>query len=387
MAEKQLKTLRLHGLDNIYTIPSTAEDVGARPDTWLPTIAEIGAAPAGFGYGEFLSGVTSATEEELVANLNSIISTMDNYTTKQMRMKLQFLGTELYFLTTIYKHTAVYAMATFQAPRHGGIFLQTIYTSDSWNPIEWVNPPMATDVEYRTTERIDGKAVYKMKDSNGIVKYRLDGETTWNSYAPIFDAAPAGFGLGKSVSAASDGNFDNCLAPGWYHLNKSQTICGVTATYWMLHVVAYADGTNVSEQHLYCSNSKGPYHFVRSKQSTTWSEFEIENPPMDAGVEYRTTERYKGKPVYRKLIEYSNTDTIGSATSVTTTNIPHDISNLDNAIRCDGKLGTYILPYLSLAGNITAVVGVTSTTIQLRISNTEWTNRNWAFDLAYTKTT
>jgi hypothetical protein len=29
MSEKNLKSLRFHGLDDIYKIPSTAEDVGA----------------------------------------------------------------------------------------------------------------------------------------------------------------------------------------------------------------------------------------------------------------------------------------------------------------------------------------------------------------------
>lgn len=31
MAEKQLKSLKLHGLDDIYTIPSKPEDIGAAP--------------------------------------------------------------------------------------------------------------------------------------------------------------------------------------------------------------------------------------------------------------------------------------------------------------------------------------------------------------------
>lgn len=34
----------------------------------------------------------------------------------------------------------------------------------------------------------------------------------------------------------------------------------------------------------------------------TWSEWEVENPPMSLGVEYRTTERWEGKPVYTKLV-------------------------------------------------------------------------------------
>lgn len=40
------------------------------------------------------------------------------------------------------------------------------------------------------------------------------------------------------------------------------------------------------------------------KKSGTWGDPEWINPPMELGVEYRTTERYLGKPLYKKLIEF-----------------------------------------------------------------------------------
>jgi hypothetical protein len=51
-----------------------------------------------------------------------------------------------------------------------------------WQPWEYENPPMITGEEYRTTERIDSKAVYKKKKTSGAILYRLDGETEWKSY-------------------------------------------------------------------------------------------------------------------------------------------------------------------------------------------------------------
>ena len=36
----------------------------------------------------------------------------------------------------------------------------------------------------------------------------------------------------------------------------------------------------------------------------TWLPWEYANPPMELGTEYRTTERYLGKPVYCKLIDF-----------------------------------------------------------------------------------
>lgn len=46
---------------------------------------------------------------------------------------------------------------------------------NGWQEWEWENPPMVENVEYRTTERIDGKAVYKKK-SGGFIYYRLEGD-------------------------------------------------------------------------------------------------------------------------------------------------------------------------------------------------------------------
>jgi hypothetical protein len=46
----------------------------------------------------------------------------------------------------------------------------------------YFNPPMTANVEYLTTERINGKAVYK-KNVDGVIHYRLDGETEWKPYA------------------------------------------------------------------------------------------------------------------------------------------------------------------------------------------------------------
>lgn len=50
----------------------------------------------------------------------------------------------------------------------------------TWSEQAWVNPPMLTSVEYRTTERYNGKAVYKMLDADGLVKWRVDGEEVWH---------------------------------------------------------------------------------------------------------------------------------------------------------------------------------------------------------------
>lgn len=46
--------------------------------------------------------------------------------------------------------------------------------------MEWENPPLVTNVEYRTTERYQGAIVYKKVDSNGDVLWRVGNESSWH---------------------------------------------------------------------------------------------------------------------------------------------------------------------------------------------------------------
>ena len=48
----------------------------------------------------------------------------------------------------------------------------------------------------------------------------------------------------------------------------------------------------------------GIYHASKKRlRNGTWLPWEYDNPPLDLGVEYRTTERYLGKPVYVKVVD------------------------------------------------------------------------------------
>lgn len=46
---------------------------------------------------------------------------------------------------------------------------------------EWLNPPLRPNIEYRTTERYNGQAVYKKMDDNGIILWRSADETEWRN--------------------------------------------------------------------------------------------------------------------------------------------------------------------------------------------------------------
>ena len=62
----------------------------------------------------------------------------------------------------------------------------------------------------------------------------------------------------------------------------------------------YADIEDISYQFA-ATSSTYYYKRVRSLYSGTWKDWEYVNPPMNEGPEYRTTERFKGYPVYTML--------------------------------------------------------------------------------------
>lgn len=114
--------------------------------------------------------------------------------------------------------------------------------------------------------------------------------------------APAGYGLGLSGPPATD-DCNTATKNGWYHvhgatLNKPfnkvgalLVVCRASTQIYQLFFVGetYATG--------------GSCIIVRSMYGGEWGPWEWVNPPMQLGVEYRTTERYLGKPVYTKTID------------------------------------------------------------------------------------
>lgn len=125
-------------------------------------------------------------------------------------------------------------------------------------------------------------------------------------------AAPDGFGLGgdaKPLTAADDVN--TIGASGWYgwvNNNVPINAIGVTSL-TIMRVDAYSSGVKV--QTLYGATDGGEFitqpivarRMIYGSKIGTW---EYVNPPMQLGVEYRTTERYLGKPVYVKKVDFGN---------------------------------------------------------------------------------
>jgi hypothetical protein len=69
-----------------------------------------------------------------------------------------------------------------------------------------------------------------------------------------------------------------------------------------------------------------------------WQPWEYENPPMLLGVEYRTTERFMGKPVYAKVVNGGAYVQGGSFTFGST--------NVRQVIRFHGYIGLVAIPWV-----------------------------------------
>lgn len=174
-------------------------------------------------------------------------------------------------------------------------------------------------------------------------------------YSGGVELAPGGFGLGKDVGAGC-ADCNTAIKNGWYVTSAGTLNCpavgGQAMNYCMFFVQArYA---KVHQTYWVCVNGiYGRLQRYSMDSGATWSEWEWVNPPMSEGVEYRTTERYNGYPVYTKLIEY------GAVTNGASLEAPYNI------IRYAAKLnGWYLLPFSNgtsdFSGSFAARLDVTN---------------------------
>ena len=117
------------------------------------------------------------------------------------------------------------------------------------------------------------------------------------------DAAPGGFGLGPTDwNEAPQSDADKIPGTGWFLAAKNVPSRGI----WFIRQEDDGPSNNDALQTAWPQNLDAYYRGClaqRYKISGTWGAWAWVNPPMMLGVEYRTTERYLGKPVYVKLVD------------------------------------------------------------------------------------
>lgn len=173
---------------------------------------------------------------------------------------------------------------------------------------------------------------FELQNNDGMAtRISWDNGTSWSEWVDFGPRtfAPAGYGLGNyscyDRTATSKEQLDTFKENGFWSYqsgdgnlspNHAFGYCyGYTASYTPNYAKQFAfsltDGTCIE----------------RSLISGNWGDWCFQNPPMIPGVEYRTTKRHNGKPVYTKLLSYSP----GSFTSEYIY-LLHDISNFDTGL-------------------------------------------------------
>ena len=162
-------------------------------------------------------------------------------------------------------------------------------------------------------------------------------------------AAPAGYGLGGTPKDIAAAELDTTTSNGWYRLaNQSITVGGYTYPDWYVHVVKYSNSYLVQE--MYTLNG---YKAVRICNNGTWYD-EWESPPMELGVEYRTTKRYNRKVVYVKALDLGKLPSSGDK-SVMYSNTAASIVSID-AYNITSSGNVYIFPAFNASGTLNGTV-------------------------------
>lgn len=139
---------------------------------------------------------------------------------------------------------------------------------------------------------------------------------------------------------------------------------------------------------IFVADTSGGSTDVDAPTSESWVRVINENdiPDMVPDIEYLTMERYKGKPVYRKLVVYTHDGQMGNGSTSTDFEIPHGISNIAQAVRCITVANNdAIFPYVGSTGGIMQTLGFDATNINVRAYKTYFNSPKINFDLAYIK--
>lgn len=175
--------------------------------------------------------------------------------------------------------------------------------------------------------------------------------------------APAGYGLGASAKPITDLN--QALNCGWYSFGypTSNAPFGYGAV-----MVINRYGTDyiqlAFDTALADANHNGAIA-RRVYNGKVWSNWEFINPPMKLGVEYRTTERWNGVPVYCKCVDCGEIPS-GSAVAIYT----NSGAPVGSPIRWSGLTADGIsLPYMPYVSDRSAdmTVGVQNSTIFISV--------------------
>lgn len=192
-------------------------------------------------------------------------------------------------------------------------------------------------------------------------------------------AAPDGYGLGAVWNVAPSRDADLITGSGF----QMAVLNTPTGNSWW-GILSFIYDADTATQWAMPQNTAAYYGSVckREKRAGTWTPWEWVNPPLALGVEYRTTERYLGKPVYCKLVNCG--EIAGDKT------VAHGISSMSRCIFAQGNYLGAIIPMIvnrSLSDTRTVYISSVSNTAITIICGANITGGTCYVQVKYTKTT
>ena len=251
-------------------------------------------------------------------------------------------------------------------------------------------PEVEANISYATDE--DGTILYFDVRQNGIIEHfllpRYDTSRTGVGWYNILTtkkavaveeggtgardattaranlgAAPGGFGLGTFSTLRSWDEIDDLIKNGWYTLSgKEQNFDGVRTGYAYMQVESYDANWLTQTLHLIVVSGTAGLVLKRSRENGTWKQWEWENPPMMPGVEYRTTKRWYGAPVYVKRVDFGF---VAPGASTSKTHSEYTI----HPIHCYGWGSGNALPYFSSDQNYNILIGASGQTVNVSVGS------------------
>lgn len=201
----------------------------------------------------------------------------------------------------------------------------------------------------------------------------------------LANKAPAGFGLGNAGKLITDCNAAGLN--GWYHIEAGGLNSPDSSMGWTILVTTpYNEATPIQDAFTYI-NTTVYYHLRRFVYPGGGTPWEWVDPPMHEGVEYRTTERYQGKPVYVKNVNCGVAPETGYIIAYPV------IDNIESVIEAVPMVGSGTLPTIrGSTANYEVVGAVQSYQVDNKYAKTVIehngdTTNSVIVRLRYTKTT
>ena len=222
-----------------------------------------------------------------------------------------------------------------------------------------------------------GMAFVQNADTNTYLEAQLAEKAPIDHTHTASDvgAAPAGFGLGGDSHYVT--NLDDATSNGWY----CWTTGAVNAPFEYGSLLVLRRGTRRTQI------AVDPYMVghggivIRHQNGSQWLSWQWLNPPMTQGEEYLLVERYNGKSVYTKIIDFGalpNNASKNVGTGVDESKIIRAEIMVNNGTNC------FQLPYFLADGTLIAKHLFNSTNVQITTSK-DYTGYTGSVHIWYTK--